>query len=234
MLSIIIPTLNEEKYLPKLLDSIQAQNYKDYEIIVSDGNSEDRTQEIARKRGCVVVSNKKRHPSYQRNDGAKIAKGKWLLFFDADISIPENFLKNTIEEAEKRNLKGAGFYIKIKNSSMFYRCLVNFLNFFFWLGQPIRPTSIGIAMLADREAHFKINGFDESLFVAEDYDYSYRLFKQFKVKMIKSSFIYYSPRRLEREGKIKVLKKWIKLAWYVIIKGPVKKKIVDYNFGEHK
>ena len=48
-LSIVIPTLNEEKYLPNLLQCIKAQKLNDYEIIVSDGNSIDKTIKIAKK-----------------------------------------------------------------------------------------------------------------------------------------------------------------------------------------
>ncbi len=54
-LSIIIPTYNEEEYLPKLLYSIKEQNFKDYEIIVADAGSIDKTKEIAESYGCKVI-----------------------------------------------------------------------------------------------------------------------------------------------------------------------------------
>ena len=76
MLSIIIPTLNEEKYLPKLLDSIVKQSYKDYEIIIADNNSKDKTRSIARSYGCRLT--KGGMPAVARNNGAKIARGKLL------------------------------------------------------------------------------------------------------------------------------------------------------------
>ena len=53
ILSIVIPTYNEEEYLPKLLESIKMQSYSDYEIIVADANSNDKTREIAEECGCV-------------------------------------------------------------------------------------------------------------------------------------------------------------------------------------
>ncbi|MFA7385400.1 MAG: glycosyltransferase, partial [Candidatus Paceibacterota bacterium] len=55
MISIIIRTLNEEKHLPLLLDSIENQGLHNYEIIVSDAGSSDRTLEIAKKRNCKIV-----------------------------------------------------------------------------------------------------------------------------------------------------------------------------------
>lgn len=233
MLSIIIPTLNEEKALPKLLKSIRSQAFVDYEIIVSDGNSEDNTQKIAKKYGCILVNSKKRRPACQRNNGARKAKGEWLLFLDADSELPENFLLKVIKEADKKKLKGAGFYIKIKKKELFYKIFTIILNFIFKYSQLVRPTSIGVAILSDKDVYFEIGGFDENLLVAEDYDYTYKIFKKYKIRMIESSFVYYSPRRLEREGRFKVILKWLKLTLYVLIKGPVKKKIVDYEFGNH-
>ena len=55
MISIIIPTWNEEECLPKLLECIKKQSYKDYEIIVADANSKDKTVTIAKKHGCKIV-----------------------------------------------------------------------------------------------------------------------------------------------------------------------------------
>ena len=65
IISIIIPTYNEEEYLPVLLDSIKKQSYTDYEIIVADANSTDRTREIAEEYGCVgVQKSQKENTSY--------------------------------------------------------------------------------------------------------------------------------------------------------------------------
>lgn len=76
--SIVIPTYNEEEYLPKLLESIKMQSYDDYEIIVADANSNDRTREIAEEYGCIVVEGGL--PAVGRNNGAKVAKGEIILF----------------------------------------------------------------------------------------------------------------------------------------------------------
>lgn len=55
MISIIIPTWNEENYLPKLLECIKKQTYRDYEVIVADANSTDNTKAIAKKYDCKIV-----------------------------------------------------------------------------------------------------------------------------------------------------------------------------------
>lgn len=66
MLSIIIPTLNEEKYLPRLLDSIYKQDFKNYEIIVSDAGSSDKTFEVAKRYGTkFILSDKESTPLFR-------------------------------------------------------------------------------------------------------------------------------------------------------------------------
>lgn len=80
MLSIIIPTLNEEKYLPLLLEAIRKQDFDgDLETIIADAGSEDQTLEIAKTFGCRVAPGGL--PAKGRNEGAKIAQGDTFLFF---------------------------------------------------------------------------------------------------------------------------------------------------------
>ncbi len=116
MLSIIIPTLNEEKYLPLLLESIKGQNFKgEYEVIVADADSKDKTIEIAKNYGCKIIPGGL--PARGRNEGAKIAKGNIFLFMDADnIFLPENFLCTLLEEFKKRSLGVASFPIYPKGN----------------------------------------------------------------------------------------------------------------------
>lgn len=232
-LSIVIPALNEEKYIPRLLTSIKDQEYHDYEIIVSDANSEDNTVKIAKDYNCKVVISKKRHPSHQRNQGAKIAKGDIILFLDSDTRLPKMFLKNIINEFENRQLLGGGFYIKIKKKKLKYKILSKTLNGIFKISQRIVPSNIGIAIIVQKQIHNTINGFDENIYIGEDYDYSKKVFKKGKYRMLKSSYIEYSPRRLEKEGFFTVISKWLKAALYFIFIGPIRKKIVNYDFGKY-
>ena len=96
IISIIIPTYNEEEYLPVLLDSIKKQSYTDYEIIVADANSTDRTREIAEEYGCVVVDGGL--PAVGRNNGAKVAKGEYLIFLDSDLELTDDYIRNALYE----------------------------------------------------------------------------------------------------------------------------------------
>lgn len=96
-LSIIVPTLNEEKYLPSLLTDLSHQIYRDFEVIIVDGRSDDATTTKAqhfahRLPRLTIVSSDKRHVCYQRNLGAATAHAETLLFMDADNRLGPNFL----------------------------------------------------------------------------------------------------------------------------------------------
>lgn len=233
MLSIVIPTLNEEKYLPKLLSSLRGQNFSDYEIIVSDGVSSDKTKELALSASCVVVEDDRRSPARQRNQGALVAKGDTILFLDADTTLPDNFLPAVYDEFKKRNLSVAGFYLTFKSSRFIYRIFEVCYRSVCFVGQFFFPASVGVGIMVNKKIHDKQNGFDESIFIGEDYDYINRLAKAGRYRMINSKHLYFSVRRLEKEGVIPVLWKWFKGGLYFLIRGPIRKKIVNYDFGEY-
>jgi len=83
-LSVIIPTYNEELYLEKALRSVRFAD----QIIVVDSMSTDQTVAIAKKYNCEVLNRKFDNFSNQKNHALKYAKGKWVLFIDADERIP--------------------------------------------------------------------------------------------------------------------------------------------------
>src|SRR3990170_5565992 len=96
--SIIIPTLNEERYLPHLLEDLSKQTFKDFEAIIVDGHSNDATVAQALKfKGKLpelsILQSKERNVSFQRNLGGEKAEGSWLIFMDADNRVPEYFLE---------------------------------------------------------------------------------------------------------------------------------------------
>jgi glycosyltransferase involved in cell wall biosynthesis len=233
MLSIVIPTLNEEKYLPKLLSDIKAQKAINYEIIISDGDSKDKTIAIAKEFGCQTIVDKERSPARQRNNGAKIAKGDTILFLDADTELTNNFLFNSYNEFKERSLNSAGFYLIFNSRFFIYRFFEFFYRSACFLGQYFFPASVGVGIMVKSDNHRKVKGFDESIFIGEDYDYIKRLSKIGRYRMIRSTKLYFSVRRLEKEGVLRVLWKWFQGTLHFIIKGPIKKKIVDYKFGEY-
>ncbi|MFA5953195.1 MAG: glycosyltransferase [Candidatus Pacearchaeota archaeon] len=205
MLSIIIPTKNEGKYLGLLLKSIKNQSFKNFEIIVADANSKDNTKEIAKKYGCKIV--KGGMPWTGRNNGAKIAEGDFFVFIDADVVLPEkNFVENCLKEISERNLDVAGVLLKPridkkKHLLFFYKLIYSFLNFLMKISQNSKSPLMQNCMFSKKNIYTKINGFDETLVYAEDSDYARRAVNKIHAKFgIINKKIYVSTRRLEEKG----------------------------------
>jgi glycosyltransferase involved in cell wall biosynthesis len=122
--SLVIPARNEEAFLPRLLDTVdEARNRyrggaETVEVIVADNVSTDRTAEIARERGCRVTRVEKRVIAAVRNGGARIARGRWLAFLDADSRMhPETF--NAIDRAfESGKVVGGSTGVEMERMSL--------------------------------------------------------------------------------------------------------------------
>lgn len=235
MLSIIIPTLNEEKYLPRLLNNLQSQAIGEHEIIVSDGGSKDNTVQIAKQSGCKVIKNAKgkKGPAHQRNAGAEIAKGEFLLFLDADTILPKNFFRSVLKEFEKRKLDIAGFYFEFDKNDFKYKFAEKCARLSFLLFHKIRPLSIGAAILSKKNYHQKVRGFSTKIKVGEDHHYAAKIKKAGgRYGLIKSKKVIFCTRRMEQEGFWKVFAKW-KIIRFALF-GPLKYNKVKYEFGKYE
>ena len=96
LVSVIVTTKEEQQHLPDCLNSIQNQIYKNIEIIVVDNNSIDKTKEIA-KTYTDNVYNKGPERSAQRNYGIKKAKGKYIIYLDADMRLQPNLIEECVK-----------------------------------------------------------------------------------------------------------------------------------------
>ena len=197
--SIIIPTYNEEEYLPVLLESIKNQDFDDYEIIVADANSKDKTREIAEEYGCVVVEGGL--PAVGRNNGAKVAKGDYLLFLDSDLKLTEDYLRNVLYEFRMEKLGIAITQMEPMSNKVEDKLFHDFANYFMIGVEKIKPHGAGCyGIISRRELHEECNGFDESLTFGEDTDYIERLAKKEPFRVLRNAKIGVSTRRLEEEG----------------------------------
>ncbi len=100
VVSVVIPTLNEGKYIKQTLESIKNQTYKKIEIIVCDSYSKDNTVKIAKKYTNKVIV-KKTNVSEARNLGAEQAKGNILVFVDADTILTRTWIEDVLKVFEK-------------------------------------------------------------------------------------------------------------------------------------
>ncbi|OGG14842.1 hypothetical protein A2773_07120 [Candidatus Gottesmanbacteria bacterium RIFCSPHIGHO2_01_FULL_39_10] len=106
-ISVIIPAYNEEKYIARCLSSLKKQTYKDFEIIVVDNNSTDKTAEIAQKYGARVVKENIQGMTPARERGFREAKAEIIARTDADTILPPNWLEE-IYKSFQRNPKAVG------------------------------------------------------------------------------------------------------------------------------
>ena len=91
--SIIIPVYNVEKYIKKCLDSVFSQSYKDYEVIVVNDGTKDKSMDIVKNYNVKIINQKNQGLSVARNVGVKKAKGDYLMFLDSDDYWEKDLLK---------------------------------------------------------------------------------------------------------------------------------------------
>ncbi|OIO52144.1 glycosyl transferase family 2 [Candidatus Uhrbacteria bacterium CG_4_10_14_0_8_um_filter_58_22] len=230
MLSIVIPTYNEEKYLPFLLRSIRAQTDRDCEIIVADNRSTDRTREIAGQFGAQVVDGGM--PSGGRNRGAAVANGDVVLFLDADVILPDpKFIEDTVAEFRRRGLGAATCRVEPLSDRRVDHYLHEAFNYFMWVTSAVYPHAPGFCIFARKDLHERIGGFDEEVKLAEDHDYVERAGKVAKFGILKSHKIPVSVRRLDRDGRLKTAFKYAAAELHLRTRGPIKTDLFRYGFG---
>ena len=120
MISIIIPTFNESRYLPATLAAIK-RNESSHDVIVVDAGSFDSTIEIALGRGTQLIGSGVRQRASQMNLGAQSARGDILVFLHADTRLPQNALIEIESAFTKRSVVGGGFVRRYESPSWFLR-----------------------------------------------------------------------------------------------------------------
>ncbi len=109
--SIVVPAYNEERFLPRTLEALHsamAAVALSGEIVVVDNNSTDRTADIARRRGATVVLEAVNQISRARNTGARIARGRYLIFVDADSTLSPDLLQSALNRLDGGAWAGGG------------------------------------------------------------------------------------------------------------------------------
>jgi glycosyltransferase involved in cell wall biosynthesis len=243
--SIIIPTLNEEKYLPKLLQSLADQEFTGkFEVIVADCHSEDRTYEIAQsfkdKIDELTVIQTARGISHQRNEGAKRAKYAFLLFLDADVVLPPHFLKRYVNERPYSDTNFIDFPLHLPDQFNLSDYILAYCVFgYIALVQRKKPIVFGSSLFTSRANHEKIGGFREDRVLWEDVEYSELLMKNGANYHLRwHPAVLLSPRRVRRHGRIRTVLFGLKSYAYIKKFGyEYDKKRFDkfgYTFGDHE
>lgn len=215
MISVIIPTYNEESTLSATINSVRqsASAADNFQIIVTDGGSTDKTIEIAKNERCQIVNSKKGRGN-QLNAGAQAADGNILLFLHADTYLPDSFdvlVKNAINS-------NAGFYnwgrfnIKLSGNHIFFRLIETMIS--------LRSRVTGIAtgdqaIFLERKLFEKISGYKD-IPLMEDIELTKRL-RRISAPICLSNTVITSSRRWENDGIVRtILLMWLLRGLYFI------------------
>jgi glycosyltransferase involved in cell wall biosynthesis len=200
-ISVIIPTLNEEKYLGNLLKSLTYQTFKNFEVIVVDGGSSDGTIQIAEKYDARVIVKPGLKEFSSRNVGAEMASGEILLFTSADVIFYPTALERLYGSINRCKLDGLCGFGRIYDAPLwgvieyyFYYSIVwlltRFLKYF---------RSSTNFMAVKKKGFFDIGGFQDR--IEGDGVFSNLFTQRYKVKFINGrDYFLVSGRRMRKLG----------------------------------
>jgi glycosyltransferase involved in cell wall biosynthesis len=230
-ISIVIPTLNEELLLPNLLDSISNQSFTDYEVIVADAGSTDRTKEIALEFGAQVV--KGGMPGPGRNRGGEVAKGEMLYFLDADVTLDQDSLLSSYAEIRERELNAATCRMDPDSDSIRDNIFYEVSNILIMLSSlASKGYSFGTCIIVERRIFTAVGGFDEDRTMGEDVHFIKKVSKNWKFGYLYRTHVTTNPRRLRKEGHLGLTWKYILGGLYESA-GGVKEGDIEYDFGNY-
>ena len=229
-ISVIVPTYNEAEYLPKLLDCLKDQTFKNFEIVVADNDSDDGTREIATSYGARLAPGGL--PGEGRNRGAAEAKGDYFFFFDADVKFSKHFLKKALKEMKNRDAELATCETLPLSNLHLDRFMHSFANFFVKLHLEDDPHAPGFCILVSRRVFEAVGGFDESLKLAEDHDFVRRAAEHAPLVFLEKVRLTVSVRRYRKEGRLDYMRKVVQVTLHRARHGEIRDDTFDYDFGD--
>ena len=188
--SIIIPAFNEAAYLAGTLASVKnAQSslaHRTGEVIVVDNNSTDNTAQIAKSFGVTVVFEPVNQISGPETAAPKAAKGKYLIFLDADTIISAQLLSKTLQLLDSGKIAGGGTVLDSSQTKLLkVKLLIGLWNFI----SRFRKLAAGLYLFCLRQAWQDVGGFDETVYIAEELIFSKQLKKWAKKHKMKFHII---------------------------------------------
>ncbi len=178
-ISVVIPAYNEAEFIRRTLESLQRQDYTNFEVIVVDNNSTDGTATIAAEYGAIVVHEPHRGVSYARQAGCEVARGSIIATTDADTVLPHGWLSHIVArfDADPRLTAYGGLYT-LYSGTWFSRFTVPYIiRTLFWMSHALRGVwGLTGANMAMRYGAFKeVGGFNTTFQLGEDLDLGERL-----------------------------------------------------------
>lgn len=239
-IAIIIPTLNEEAFVGRLLDSVIKQSVIPKELVVVDAYSKDKTIEEIKKRQFKLPNLRyfkipKDTVARQRNFGVKKTTSSHLLFLDADMEFREkDALESYFKEVLARRPDVAAASSLPDSTDWKNAVYFKAEDLLFRISKFIWPVITARNLYVKRSMFNKVGGFDEELAVAEDQELVHRIITTGgKLVFLKTVKSYTSTRRVEQEGRRKYVLKMLLYGLNILLHGRKRSK-VDYQFGNFK
>ncbi|MEI8331639.1 MAG: glycosyltransferase [Methanomicrobiales archaeon] len=230
MISVIIPTFNEEENIAQCLVSLSHQNIPraDYEIIVVDGGSKDATREIAKKYADLVFTQTSKKVGGARNDGVTVAKGTIIATTDADCILPPDWIKNLAENFRNPAVvqvygpvypieEGIGNRFSLMLANTFARIGYYSKTFYYTLG----------CNTAFRKDAFVKAGMYRCIDAGDDLEIAMRMKDEGKILFDNRLKVGFSMRRYEKFGTIRSLYEWV----YIVSNGGESE---NYSYSQKK
>lgn len=199
--TVVIPAYNEEKFIDTVLKSLVNQTFKNFELIVVDNNSMDKTGEVAEKYGARVIVEKNKGVANARQAGFFASKGEIIATTDSDSVVPENWLEKIVEKFSKeKELVGFGGLSTLYSGPVSARAAGRYLFPLFWITDKVFSGGWNLAgfnMAVRKSAFVNIGGFNTDLTLGEDVDLAQRLRKVGKVDIDKALAVFVSGRRFK-------------------------------------
>lgn len=194
-ISIVVPTYNAEQFIVQALSSVFKTRYKNYEVVVVDDMSKDRTIKLIKKnfkqKNLVVsVNQTKRLAAGSRNRGVELATGEYIALLDHDIEVDPNWLKEMLKVFAKNKKIGVvqSRVLDLKNRYIIQHAGISIQSFLGWvipigMGDDARKTHLvekevfanATGLMFKKKVWEKIGGFDEYLAInTDDWDFNWR------------------------------------------------------------
>ena len=197
-ISVVIPTWNEESWLPVVLASIYRCPAIS-EVIVADNYSTDNTARIAADHQCIVIPGGR--PAHGRNAGASVARGELIVFLDADVLVTADVIRTVLHHFRDKRVVGVHLPLDPMGGGSFvllcYKVMERYLSLIHALGL---SQVVGSFIAVRRDAFIETNGFDEMITAGEDADFLRRLRRLGSVVYDRESRVQVSPRRFRVEN----------------------------------
>ena len=231
-MSVVVPTLNEERHIGSLLSDVMGQTKKADEVIVVDAGSGDDTVSVVRRFPGVTLLAGTPPVAAGRNLGGRSASGDVLIFLDADVRLEKDFFEGFLEEFERRRLDVACPLYAPYRSTPVIRSAFAFFNAIFKVVERLSPSGAGHCIAVREEVFRESRGFDPEL-KFDDIEFIRRLSKGRRFGIIGQRRVYVSDRRYREHGIPRMFLTYLLMGLFFAVGKYRWANYLTYEFGRH-